>query len=333
MVTARRWRTCFKSFSRLCAPFVYVSHPKERWTTPCSYRSKKYSRALANTIRSARSCRGCAPSPPGSAKHYARGYAAHVSRSQPYPPMRSRTTKLPKGQQSNANLPKPQRARSVRFRRVIARCCEKRIGRTRAAGRRFGNASSGRFSACATQCGGSMASDTALFERSKRSYERARFGRALLGALPFVGIVGVAIVCGADRGAGACIGAIVVAMASFALWRGESLGRAVLPGVLFGVVPLSLALVAKATGHVCTGSTCVSLCVPACTAGGIVAGMGLYLAGRKAKQPWVFWGVGALLALATGSLGCSCVGAGGIVGLALGLSVSAVPMLRAKRAS
>lgn len=175
-----------------------------------------------------------------------------------------------------------------------------------------------------------MASNAILFERSKRAYEFTRVRRALLGSLPFAGIVAMAIVCGADGPMGACVGVAVGVIACLALWRGESFGRAVLPGVLFGVVPLSLSLVAKATGHVCTGSTCVSLCVPACTAGGILAGMGLYLSGRRANRPWIFWGVGALLALLTGSLGCSCVGAGGIVGLAAGLSVSILPMLRRK---
>ncbi len=169
-----------------------------------------------------------------------------------------------------------------------------------------------------------------LLGRVHHAYERARWMRASVGVLPLALFATVAICCGTNASFGVAAGALLVAGSGVALWRGETFGRSVLPGFALGVIPFALALAARATGHICTGSACVSWCIPACTAGGLLAGVGLFAVGRRSKHPWIFWGVGASLALLTGSLGCSCVGAGGVVGLAVGLGVSLVPMATRK---
>ena len=168
------------------------------------------------------------------------------------------------------------------------------------------------------------------FSRVQRAYERARLMRATIGVLPFALFAVVAVCCGTNAQFGIVAGALLVGGAGLALWRGEAVGRSVLPGVAWGVIPFGFALIARASGHFCTGSACVSWCIPACAAGGVAAGLGLFFAGRRSPRPWVFWGAGAALALLTGSLGCSCVGAGGVIGLALGLSISVVPMAARK---
>ena len=54
---------------------------------------------------------------------------------------------------------------------------------------------------------------------------------------------------------------------------GRSSARLVLPALLVSVVPLACSLCAQHVGHVCTAGGCHSLCVPLCSAGGLLAGV------------------------------------------------------------
>jgi NhaP-type Na+/H+ or K+/H+ antiporter len=61
----------------------------------------------------------------------------------------------------------------------------------------------------------------------------------------------------------------------------------------------------------------------------VVAGLALEWLARRSARPNVVRGVGLVSALLTGALGCSCVGASGILALvvALGLSSGAARLL------
>ena len=93
-------------------------------------------------------------------------------------------------------------------------------------------------------------------------------------------------------------------------------------GLKAGVVPLALALTARRIGHVCTPEGCLSLCVPMCAVGGLIAGLVLSAAARRSPIPGLTLAGGAIISLAVGTMGCSCVGLGGISGLTLGLAIS-----------
>src|SRR4051812_20759106 len=100
---------------------------------------------------------------------------------------------------------------------------------------------------------------------ARRAYERGRSTRAAILAAPLATMSLLAI-CLGTRPAVAIAGGSALLLASwFFLWRGQTFGRAMFPGVLAGLMPFGLALGARSYGHVCTGSGCVSLCVPACT--------------------------------------------------------------------
>lgn len=169
-----------------------------------------------------------------------------------------------------------------------------------------------------------MADAARLESLARRAYEGARLRRAFLFALPLLPIAVVAGCLGGKLPSACCVGALAYAAAVAFLWRGRELGEAVLPGVVAGVVPLTLALCAKAYGHVCTGEECVSLCVPACTLGGVVAGAYLAILGRRRGMGLPFWLAAGAVATAVGTLGCSCVGYGGVLGLVGGLLVPQV---------
>jgi hypothetical protein len=171
-----------------------------------------------------------------------------------------------------------------------------------------------------------MALDPKLaLSRSMRAYEFGRARHAATFALPLAALSVVAACLGTKPATACVVGLALLATAWFLLWRGQTLGRSVFPGILAGLVPLALAVGARAYGHVCTGSQCVSLCIPACTVGGVLAGFLIARAGRHAASRGRFVLGASALAVLVGSLGCSCVGYGGVAGLGVGLLLTLLP--------
>ncbi len=171
-----------------------------------------------------------------------------------------------------------------------------------------------------------MAVDLEVAEaRARRAYEIARLRRGLLHAMPLGAVVFAVALGGYRAGATFPLGALLYASAVLFLWRGQQLGEGVFPGAIAGLVPLTLAFCAKSYGHVCTGSACVSLCVPACVLGGMLAGSVITFVARRRSAPdssrTTFFLAASAVALLTGALGCSCVGFGGVIGLFGGLAV------------
>jgi hypothetical protein len=114
------------------------------------------------------------------------------------------------------------------------------------------------------------------------------------------------------------------------LWYGRDLKRAVLPGLAAGFVPMAFALCANHMGHYCTGEECMSLCVPACVAGGIVAGLTVAYFGYRGKHGLGYWSASSAIALLTGAMGCACIGFAGLFGLGAGYLVGLLPVVARK---
>lgn len=165
----------------------------------------------------------------------------------------------------------------------------------------------------------------AAYLRAERAYEFARARRAAAFSIPLFGFALLTLMFGARPLTATCVGLFLSLASGLFLWRGQALGRSVGPGVLAGVVPLGLALAARSYGHLCTESGCVSLCIPACTLGGLVAGLFIAQRSRHAPSRGRFVVGASLLALLVGTLGCSCVGYGGVVGLGGGLLATLLP--------
>jgi hypothetical protein len=166
----------------------------------------------------------------------------------------------------------------------------------------------------------------ALEARARRKYELTRARNAVLGFTPALLLVAIAALANHHRASALLFGGGMFVIGSVLLWYGRELRRAVLPGLAMGVVPLTMALCANYSHHVCMGGSCLSLCVPACTAGGLAAGIGLALLGRRERGRLGFWLAGSTLALATGAMGCACVGFSGVLGLAVGYVIGLVPL-------
>ena len=176
-------------------------------------------------------------------------------------------------------------------------------------------------------------SEAQTLSRAMAGYERSRVKRGLLAALPTLVLPLIAFGVSGRLMTSVVLGAAIAVAVVALAWRGQAWGMAVPAGLTAGVFPLGLALAAQRIGHICTPQGCTSLCVPMCAAGGVVAGLVITAAARRSPSPPVTLVGGALLSIATGALGCACVGMSGMVGLTLGLvaSTSLAAVLRPAR--
>jgi hypothetical protein len=167
---------------------------------------------------------------------------------------------------------------------------------------------------------------THLRRRVRRAYELARLRRALLGVAPVLVII-VGAASFAHRPVSTLwFGVGTLAVGAAMLWYGRDPQKAVLPGIAAGLVPLMFALCANHV-HMCGADSCSSLCVPACTLGGVVAGLAVASVGNQRRAgPW-FWVSASALAILTGAMGCACMGYSGVMGLAVGFGAGMVPGL------
>lgn len=176
-----------------------------------------------------------------------------------------------------------------------------------------------------------MESVTNDLERTRRRarfrYEWVRARRALVGFLPALGLVAAA--CSfSDRPLRALgFGLALFAVGATVLWYGRAVRRAVLPGLVAGVVPLVLVLGARHVSHHCDSETCTSLCLAACVIGGALAGLitGASKTGRKAGVS--FWMVASSVAVLTGAMACARLGFAGLGGLLVGYGAGLLPSL------
>jgi hypothetical protein len=163
-----------------------------------------------------------------------------------------------------------------------------------------------------------MESVERIEEKARLRYELARMRRALFGFAPVLVLVTLAALLGKKPSVTIAFGISVFAVGAVLLWYGRDLRRAVLPGLAAGLVPLALAVCANHIGHACMGDECMTLCIPACATGGVVAGLAVAAIGIRHHSGAAFWIATSAVALLTGAMGCACVGYTGVIGLMLG---------------
>ena len=157
-------------------------------------------------------------------------------------------------------------------------------------------------------------------------YEWARLRRALLGFSPVLILAAIAVALARHPSVTAGLGLGAFLFGVILLWYGKDVRRAVLPGVAAGLVPLVLSLCATHLHH-CTGDGCMMVCVPACAAGGLLAGVAVAVMASHRRATLTFLVPASGLALLTGAMGCACVGYSGVIGLALGYGAGLLPVL------
>jgi hypothetical protein len=172
--------------------------------------------------------------------------------------------------------------------------------------------------------------DAGLEQRVRRAYEIGRARWAVLGFLPALALP--AIVMCVD---GVSLRTVLLGLGMFALgvvllWLGRDRARGVLPGLVAGLLPLVGALCAPRM-HVCMAGQCMSVCLAVCAGAGLLGGAGIgFVAHRLRASVW-FIGTASAVTLATGALGCACVGLGGVLGMAGGFALGLIPSLTLSR--
>jgi hypothetical protein len=169
-------------------------------------------------------------------------------------------------------------------------------------------------------------------QRMRRAYEWSRLRRAAVGFAPVLVLVSAAVVLGHDPGVVAILGCVLFLTGVGVLWYGHDVRRSVLPGVAAGLIPLVATLCAHHVGRACSfGDCCMTVCLPACGAGGLAAGVVIAWVGLRRTHGIWYWLVASGMALLTGAMGCLCVGAAGIAGLVAGYGFGVVPGLVSHR--
>ncbi|MBZ4418718.1 hypothetical protein [Myxococcus sp. RHSTA-1-4] len=173
-----------------------------------------------------------------------------------------------------------------------------------------------------------------LARRARWAYEKGRLARALpLGGYGVV-LVLCAVVLRSSVGSGTlALGAVFTALLVGYGWRGGVLGRAVVPGVLGGVMPLLVPPLVVASGHVCA-SGCRAFCLLACVGGGVLAGLLITRASSASPvdERGRFVLAAGVLATLCGALTCVLYGVSGVIGLMTGLALASAPGLVLRRA-
>jgi hypothetical protein len=156
-------------------------------------------------------------------------------------------------------------------------------------------------------------------DQARGAFVRGRLRESAMVMLIAALLVLVGTLCSPRPEQALLFGALLLLTSGAFAFVGRDAGRAVLPAMLLGSLPLACALVGPHLGHVCTGSACISFCVPFCSAGGLVAGILLERFSRAQRHPWRTWAFGVIIGACAGAMGCACVGMGGILGMSLGL--------------
>jgi hypothetical protein len=164
--------------------------------------------------------------------------------------------------------------------------------------------------------------DGELKAAARRAYEYARLGRAVAVSAPVAVLPLTSFFLGTSGAVAAALGVALVGGVLVLVWRGGGLAFGGATGLKAGLLPLALAHAAKSFGHVCTPAGCTTLCVPACAAGGVLAGALVEWWARRSSRPTLTRLVGACVAFLTGALGCSCVGYAGMAALFAALAAS-----------
>ncbi len=176
-----------------------------------------------------------------------------------------------------------------------------------------------------------LAEQTLLRGRAKRAYEWGRLRHALAASIPTLLVGGMVAALVKEVSWPLVLGLALYGASVVLLWFGRSPGRSVLPGVVYGLLPLTGGVISRLHGHACMGLSCYSTCMLYCVGGGVLAGVLVGRLASKSDTPAAVFMSAAATALLTGAIGSSCVGVHGIVGMAAGVGLGALPLALRRR--
>ena len=171
-----------------------------------------------------------------------------------------------------------------------------------------------------------MNRDEQLLQRVRSAYEWGRLRRGLGVACLVVPMMALSLGCCGKPSVAVVVGIALATLVTALIWRGGPLGRAVVPGLLAGIAPLVLPMVAGPGCALLGEGYGARYCLLACVVGGLVSGgVVAYLGSRISEDRGAFIVVAGGIAALAGSLGCVIVGLGGIGSMIIGLALVSVP--------
>jgi hypothetical protein len=166
-----------------------------------------------------------------------------------------------------------------------------------------------------------------LLSRARSAYERGRFVHALRAAWLALPMIALSVSLTQRPALSLGAGSVLLLLALALRFRGGPSGRAVMPALTAGLVPLLLPMIMRMGGHCCIAGACWPVCMIGCIMGGVAAGLMIGFASALERE-----GRGAFLVAATlisglsGMLGCAIVGAAGMAGMLLAVIAAAWPV-------
>jgi hypothetical protein len=178
-----------------------------------------------------------------------------------------------------------------------------------------------------------MANDAvSLKERARRWYELGRLRSALGWSIPALILAALVAVVVGQISIPLAIGLALYAGSVALLWWGRTPGSGVLPGLVYGLVPLGTALLAKLLGHACVGAPCHPACTLTCFGGGLVAGVLIARVALRSRNPIALFLSAASVAFLTGLIGGACMGVYPVIGMAIAIGLGFLPLALRSRA-
>lgn len=172
-----------------------------------------------------------------------------------------------------------------------------------------------------------MATDPdTLRHRARRFYEIGRLCGALGWSIPALIVATLVALVVGQGSVPLVVGVALYAASVGLLWWGRAPGRGVLPGLLFGLVPLSAALIANVHGHACLGGACFRACTVACFGGGLIAGLLIAGVAVRSANPLALFLGAASIAFLTGLIGGACMGVFPVLGMAVAIALGVLPV-------
>jgi hypothetical protein len=174
---------------------------------------------------------------------------------------------------------------------------------------------------------------TLLLARSRSAYERGRVVHALRAAWLALPMVAFSMTLAERPQLSLGAGALLIILTLALRYRGGPTGRAVMPALIAGLVPLLLPMLMRAGGPCCIAGACWPVCMIGCILGGVTAGLMIGFASVLERESrGAFLIAATLISGLAGVLGCSIVGAAGMAGMLLAVIAAAWPVAMLARA-
>ena len=167
------------------------------------------------------------------------------------------------------------------------------------------------------------------------AYERERIVDALARAVMIVPAGVAAWLAGATWTDSVTTSIALAALTAIGGWWRTELGRGAIAGASIIAIPMLLSMTMKVAGSAMTPSQCHVFCLYGAAVLGCGAGstLGYATAQRSRADRLWFAGSAAATAAFAATIGCSALGFGSILGLGLGLTVTALPAYALGRAT